>query len=198
MARRSRKETIFNDLTGKVPVAPEHICDKEGCNKAGEYRAPKDRTLTDYYWFCLEHVQEYNAQWDYYANMTPEEIEEELKQDVCWQRPTWKLGERRVETKIFVDPLGVKGEAFGYESDGSSAGTFRSEKTPGTDPAINAAAKVLEIDFPLELENVRLNYKRLAKMYHPDSNGGDKESEERFKDITEAYRLIMSVLNAHL
>ena len=39
----------------------EHKCDHPGCNKRGEYRAPKDRKLKEYYWFCLEHVQEYNA-----------------------------------------------------------------------------------------------------------------------------------------
>ena len=53
----------------------EHKCDHPGCEKAGEYRAPKDRNLKDYYWFCLEHVQEYNAQWNYYAGEIPEEDE---------------------------------------------------------------------------------------------------------------------------
>ena len=43
----------------------EHICDFPGCTKKGEYRAPKDKTLKDYYWFCLEHVTEYNANWNY-------------------------------------------------------------------------------------------------------------------------------------
>lgn len=194
MGRRPKYNFFFNDLTGKTPVAPEHICDKEGCNKAGEYRAPKDRTLSDYYWFCLEHVQEYNAQWDYYAGMTPNEIEEELKQDVCWQRPTWKLGERGVDPSMFADPFDLKAEAFGAEAK-EQTGAFKPDRAHSTDPAIIAAAKVLEVEFPLDLENVRLNYKRLAKIYHPDSNGGNKEFEERFKDITEAYRLIMSILH---
>lgn len=108
MGRRAKYAFSFNDLTGRPPVAPEHVCDKEGCGKAGEFRAPKDRTLTDYYWFCLEHVQEYNAQWDYYQGMSPLEIEEQLKQDVCWQRPTWKLGERGTDPSLFADPLGIK------------------------------------------------------------------------------------------
>ncbi|MFR0737520.1 MAG: hypothetical protein ACLSHR_11630 [Oscillospiraceae bacterium] len=52
----------------------ERKCDHPGYEKAGEYRAPKDRKLKDY-WFCLEHVQEYNAQWNYYAGEIPEEDE---------------------------------------------------------------------------------------------------------------------------
>ena len=125
-------------------------------------------------------------------HMTKGEIEEQLKQDVCWQRPTWKLGERGVDPSMFSDPLGIKKEAFG-ESDKENP--FRPERSLRADPAVAAAAGVLELAFPLEIKNVRLNYKRLAKRYHPDSNGGNKELEEKFKDITEAYRLIISVLN---
>jgi len=190
MGRRSKYDFFFNDLTGKTPVAPEHICDKEGCDKPAEYRAPKDRTLSEYYWFCLEHVQEYNAQWDYYAGMSPDEIEEHLKQDVCWQRPTWKLGERSLDPTMFADPFDLKAEAFRHEEK-----TFKPDRPQSMDPAVIVAAKILEVDFPLQKEEVRLNYKRLAKKYHPDSHGGNKELEERFKDITEAYRLIMSVLD---
>ena len=191
MKRRSKYDFSFNDLTGKTPVAPEHICDKEGCNKPAEFRAPKDRTLSDYYWFCLEHVQEYNAQWDYYAGMSADEIEEHLKQDVCWQRPTWKLGERGLDPTMFADPFDMKEQMFNHTKEEN----FKADKTLSADPAVTAAAKILELNFPLRLEEVRTNYKRLAKVYHPDSHGGNKELEERFKDITEAYRLIMSVLN---
>ena len=192
MKRRPKFEFPFNDLTGKPPVAPEHICDKEGCNNPAEFRAPKDRTLKDYYWFCLEHVQEYNAQWDYYAGMSPEEIEEHLKQDVCWQRPTWKPEERGFDPSMFNDPLNLKEEMF---SQGKQE-NFKADRHEKIDPAIASAAKILEVDFPLRLDEVKLNYKRLAKVYHPDSHGSNKELEERFKDITEAYRLIMTVLNA--
>ena len=192
MKRRRKFEFPFNDLTGKTPVTPEHICDKEGCNNPAEFRAPKDRTLSEYYWFCLEHVQEYNAQWDYYAGMSAEEIEEQLKQDVCWQRPTWKLGERGVDPTMFSDPLNLKDEVFSS----AKRENFKSDRPTQIDPAVVSAAQVLEVNFPLQLEEVKMNYKRLAKVYHPDSHGGNRELEERFKDITEAYRLIMSVLNA--
>lgn len=43
-------------------------CDHPGCNKDGEFKAPKNRSLKDYYWFCLEHVQEYNSRWNYYTD----------------------------------------------------------------------------------------------------------------------------------
>ena len=55
-----------------------HCCDHPGCKEAGEYRAPKDRSLKSYYWFCLKHVQEYNAKWNYYEGLDPEEEEKGL------------------------------------------------------------------------------------------------------------------------
>ena len=58
-------------------------CDHPGCNKAGTCRAPKTRDLREYWWFCREHAAEYNKNWNYYAGMTPDEIEED------WERQTF-------------------------------------------------------------------------------------------------------------
>src|ERR1044071_1196532 len=33
-------------------------------------------------------------------------------------------------------------------------------------------------------------YRRLAVQYHPDKNPGDKEAEEKFKEINEAYQIL--------
>jgi molecular chaperone DnaJ len=39
-------------------------------------------------------------------------------------------------------------------------------------------------------EDIKKAYRRLAKETHPDTNPGDKEAEERFKRISEAYELL--------
>ncbi|MEB3701565.1 DnaJ domain-containing protein [Candidatus Bealeia paramacronuclearis] len=52
------------------------LCDHGGCEQEGEYRAPKSpHNLREYYWFCLEHIRDYNKSWDYYKDMPPEEID---------------------------------------------------------------------------------------------------------------------------
>lgn len=170
------------------PEPPKRPCDVPGCPCAGEYRAPKDKSLREYYWFCLEHVREYNAKWDYYADMTADEIEQQVKDDYGWGRPTWDMSER-IASRIFDDPLGLKREAFG-----ASGAKAKTAPKPAADPALTAAARILELTFPLDKKQVKANYKRLAKICHPDSTGGDKQLEEKFKDITEAYRLIMAAL----
>ncbi len=39
-------------------------------------------------------------------------------------------------------------------------------------------------------EEIKTKYRELVKKYHPDLNGGTKESEERFKKIVEAYEVL--------
>lgn len=39
-------------------------------------------------------------------------------------------------------------------------------------------------------QDIKLAYRRLAKQYHPDLNPGDVKSEERFKEIVEAYNTL--------
>ncbi len=39
-------------------------------------------------------------------------------------------------------------------------------------------------------DDIRVAYRRLALQYHPDRNAGNKEAEERFKELSEAYALL--------
>jgi molecular chaperone DnaJ len=39
-------------------------------------------------------------------------------------------------------------------------------------------------------DDIKRAYRRLARQYHPDANGGDPESEARFKEVTVAYETL--------
>ena len=41
-------------------------------------------------------------------------------------------------------------------------------------------------------DEIKARYKALAKLHHPDANGGDKAAEERLKSINQAYTLLKS------
>ena len=43
----------------------------------------------------------------------------------------------------------------------------------------------------VSVEDIKMAYREQAKKYHPDVNVGNKFSEDRFKDINEAYRVLM-------
>jgi molecular chaperone DnaJ len=46
---------------------------------------------------------------------------------------------------------------------------------------------VLGVSRKASADEIKKSYRKLARRYHPDRNPGDKESEERFKEIQEAY-----------
>lgn len=50
---------------------------------------------------------------------------------------------------------------------------------------------ILEIKKDSTNEEIKKAYRRLAKKYHPDLNKGDKIAEEKFKEISEAYEVLM-------
>jgi curved DNA-binding protein len=50
--------------------------------------------------------------------------------------------------------------------------------------------KILGVDKKAGSEDIKKAYRKLALKYHPDRNPGNKEAEERFKKISEAYAVL--------
>lgn len=50
--------------------------------------------------------------------------------------------------------------------------------------------KILGVDKSASQDEIKKAFRKLAMKYHPDKNKGDKASEEKFKDINEAYEVL--------
>ena len=50
--------------------------------------------------------------------------------------------------------------------------------------------EVLEITKSASAEEIKKAFRKKAMQYHPDRNPGDKEAEEKFKEINEAYEVL--------
>ncbi len=50
--------------------------------------------------------------------------------------------------------------------------------------------KALDVAKGASAEEIKKSYRKLARKYHPDANKGDAASEERFKEISEAYNVL--------
>ena len=65
------------------------ICDWNNCNNIGEYKAPVEKDNSKKYrLLCLEHIKEFNKNWNYFENMNDTEIMEFIKADMTWHKPT--------------------------------------------------------------------------------------------------------------
>ena len=70
----------------------ENICEWENCNELGQYRAPLEKDNSKNYKFlCKEHIKQFNKNWNYFDGMNQNEIENFLKADITWHRPTQKF-----------------------------------------------------------------------------------------------------------
>src|ERR1700704_1783757 len=50
--------------------------------------------------------------------------------------------------------------------------------------------ETLGVQRTADAEEIRKAYRKLARKYHPDLNPGDKSSEDRFKNVQEAYDIL--------
>jgi len=50
--------------------------------------------------------------------------------------------------------------------------------------------KTLGVTKGASADEIKKSYRKLARKYHPDANKGDSKSEERFKEISEAYNVL--------
>lgn len=167
--RSTIQERSVTDSGGRACEWPE-------CHLEGDFRAPRSRSdLRNFRWFCLDHVRVYNQSWDYFAGLDEEEIEEVLKRDTVWDRPTW--------------PLGV---GHGTNAYGDSFGLFGSgDEAPPHTPR-DAALAELGLDASASTKEIKNRFKSLAKKHHPDANNGSKNAEKKFIALKEAYNLLTS------
>ena len=166
-------------------------CDSPKCNQKGEYRAPKSRVmLNEYFYFCLDHIKEYNKSWDFYKGMSVEQIENSMRSDTFWDRPSWPL---KNSFKNIVDDFNEYVEDFVKNDDDKINDTYFKNKLLDENLTLDEAKALKELDLkmPISLEKIKKNYKKLVKIFHPDVNGNNKNTEEKFKQINESYKLLL-------
>ena len=50
--------------------------------------------------------------------------------------------------------------------------------------------ELLEVSRDASGDEIKKSFRRLAMKYHPDRNPGNKEAEQKFKQINEAYEVL--------
>ena len=166
----------------------ERRCHAPGCAEDGVHRAPvaRDR-LSEFYWFCTEHVRQYNLAWDFFAGMNEQEIEFQRRFDTVWQRPSWPFGQfgQRAANRSGGGAGYRVHDSFGFFSEGPAGANGAGETRPQT--AEQKALALLDLEEPVTFADVKARYMTLVKQLHPDANGGDTEAEDRLKIVNQAY-----------
>jgi hypothetical protein len=180
------------------------VCDWPNCESPATHRAPKGRQREREYWrFCLEHVREYNHGYNFFAGMSADDIARYQKDAVIGHRPTWKMGMNggrpasRSHSSRFRPEFNPADDPFGvFREFGGSAGARSQARVTEARAVRNAERKALDtlgLEPDTSAQEVKARFKALVKRHHPDANGGDRSSEERLREIIQAYNYLKSI-----
>ena len=178
---------------------PEQVslpnCQWPGCDKPGRYKAPRGRGHDgEFLVFCAEHVRQYNASYNYFDGMSDEEVADFQKSAAYGHRPTWKVA---------ANGSAATGQQFS-EARQSGAGQFqawREKKARNKSarpqrrlkPLEKKSFDALELKESATRDDIKAQFKLLVKRHHPDANGGDRGSEEKLREIIQAYNYLKQV-----
>ncbi|WP_373353538.1 J domain-containing protein [Pseudoroseicyclus sp. CXY001] len=161
------------------------VCDHPGCEEAGKYRAPKSPdSLEDFFWFCKDHVREYNLKWNFFDSTNEEEFQHQVDNDRVWGRSTkpFSSEEQRAWARLGVDdPHQVLGQNATRNPGKAVTGQRR------LPPTERKAVEILEVKDSASRAEIRKAYKALIKVLHPDMNGGDRSQEEQLAEVVWAW-----------
>jgi DnaJ domain len=182
-----------------APPKPETKpgCQWAACDQPGTHRAPMGRGREGRYFnFCLAHVQAYNKTYNYFDGMSDTDVEAFQKDAATGHRPTWKVGENAsapgVDRDMDVRKLRgrfTRGNRFAmFEEDEEAPKPATPHRTVGN--MARKSLRMLNLDDAADKVAIKQRFKELVKRHHPDVNGGDKRSEERLREIIQAYNYL--------
>ncbi len=163
---------------GRHTGPEQRLCAVTGCGQQGEFRAPLSNKVPGdrggWQWFCLDHVRAFNARYNFFDGLSPDDIHDAQSPLAGWERQTTERGR----------------EAFHF---GDTHDLFSERPRPRTtarrwpDAADARALGTLGLDDSASGPDVRRVYKALVRRYHPDSNGGDRTHEGKLQAVVSAY-----------
>lgn len=185
-ADKKRKKTTRRGMSGAYETSTRS-CEYPGCSEAGVYRAPKSPDLLDeFFWFCKDHVREYNLKWNFFQGTTDDEFQKFLDKDRVWGRetkPFSRQGDGNAWARLGVnDPMELLGEKA-TQNPGRTVQTA-TRKLPPTE---RKALEILDCRDTMSKTEIRKAYKGLIKVLHPDMNGGDRSHEEQLQEVVWAW-----------
>ncbi|WP_375658352.1 J domain-containing protein [Bartonella sp. MR30HLJHH] len=183
----------------KQKAEPEaQQCQWEGCEKTGSHKAPAGRNHEgQYLYFCIEHVRAYNKNFNYFSGLSNKDIAKFQKDALTGHRPTWPTDlSNGTSKKTAANYAKIRSGTAAYQNRMRDPFTLFTERHSSNNfsrklkPLEAKAFDTLGLQANASAEDIKMKYKELVKKHHPDSNGGNRASEERFRDVLHAYNLL--------
>lgn len=203
------KTMTYSKYFEKLKIRPDRKADKkaetvccqwDGCTEPGSHRAPVGQMREgEYFKFCLQHVQRYNKEFNYFSGVPDGDVARFQKEAMTGHRPTWRIGTSSTSaagpTATAPDFAAARsGRAAYHNRMRDPYGAFQDAAAPRhartPKPLEAKALETLGLKAGASATDVKTKYKELVKQHHPDSNGGDRASEDRLREVLQAYKLL--------
>ena len=170
----------------------KNICDWNNCLEEGFYKAPVEKDNSKKYRIlCLNHVKEFNKNWNYFEGMDDNQIYEFIKSDMTWHKPTQSFSSSDNFFKILWNNA-MKDELnkSNFKDHFNHMNQFKFNHND------MKAFEILNISVGIKWEKIQEKFKKLVKKFHPDINAGNKRYEDKLKVITLAYTQLKNTYRA--
>lgn len=190
---QSRPKSRPSRFHGRVEHADGRRCESPDCKEAGEFRAPRSpRPERDgYHWFCLEHVRAFNAGYDYFKGLSAEDVARARSGHPSWDRASKPFATNADPSGIDPSRVNIHDPHGIFSALRGRSGRFGATPARPDGVCLSAkdrqALKTLGLDENATLEAIKAQYKKLARRYHPDTNGGDRSQEHELHKVIDAY-----------
>jgi len=181
----------------KAEEAARNMCQWAGCENPGAHKAPAGRNREgEYLWFCVNHVREYNKNYNYFSGLSDDDIAKFQKNSQVGDRPTWKMGTANTgaqqSTPVFSDMKSGSAKAHRMRDPQAWASALNAKPVRRLKPLEAKAIRTLGLEKTATSDEIKAKYKELVKKHHPDANGGDRTSEEIFREVIQAHKILKS------
>ena len=168
----------------------KNICEWENCEQSGDFKAPIEKDNSkNYRWLCGEHIKLFNKSWNYFEGMSQIEIENFIKSDVTWHRPTQKFGSSDNFFNILWN--NALNDKFNFFKQENNINNLNGAKLYEKD---KDALRIMELELNASWPIIQKRFKTLVKKFHPDKNAGNKQFEDKLKKITLAYSHLKMIM----
>ena len=168
----------------------KNICEWENCKEIANYKAPIEKDNSrNHRFLCKEHIKLFNKNWDYFEGMNQNEIENFLKSDITWHRPTQKFGSSDNFFNILWN--NALNDKFNFFKQEKNAHHLNRKKLSEKDID---AFRIMGLDLNASWPIIQKKFKTLVKKFHPDKNSGNKRFEDKLKKITLAYSHLKMIM----
>lgn len=180
------------------PEPEAQRCQWQGCEKAASHKAPAGRNHEgQYLHFCIDHVRVYNKDFNYFSGLSDKDIAKFQKDALTGHRPTWTTDlSNGTAKKTAAYYAKIRSGTAAYQNRMRDPFTLFTQRHSTNNfsrklkPLEAKAFETLGLPAHASTEMIKTKYKELVKKHHPDSNGGCRSSEERFRDVLNAYNLL--------